>query len=65
MQFVLGVVYQRTEDAKELAQSGTVSVFDTAPLQIDDVFQKEFLGNVGKVKAGQVFVVLLLGEGRE
>lgn len=39
--------------------------FDAAPLQIDDVFQKKFLGNVGEVKARQVFVVLPLGEGRK
>ena len=64
MEFVFGIVHQSTEDAKELAQSGTVSVFDTAPLQIDDIFQKEFLGNVGEVKAGQVFVVLFLCESR-
>lgn len=65
VEFVFGIVYQCTEDAKELAQAGTVSVFDTAPLQIDDVLQKEFLGNVSEVKAGKVFVVLLLGEGRK
>ena len=65
MEFVLGVVYQCTEDAKELAQAGTITVFDAAPLQIDDVFQKKFLGNVGEVKARQVFVVLPLGEGRK
>ena len=65
VEFVLGVVYQCTEDAKELAQAGTITVFDAAPLQIDDVFQKKFLGNVGEVKARQVFVVLPLGEGRK
>lgn len=52
VEFVFGVVYQSTEDAKELAQPGTVTIFDAAPFQIDDVFQKEFLGNVGEVKAG-------------
>ena len=62
VQFVFGVVYQSTEDTKELAQAGTVAVFDAAPLQIDDVLQKEFLSNVGEIKAGQVFVVLLLGK---
>ena len=63
VEFVLGIVYQCTEDAKELAQPGTVPVFDATSFQINDVFPKEFLGNVGEVKAGQVFVVLLLGEG--
>ena len=36
VQFAFGVVYQSLEDAKELAQSGTVTVFNAAPLQIDD-----------------------------
>ena len=65
VEFVFGIVYQCTEDAEKLAQAGTVTIFDAAPLQIDDVFQKEFLGNVREVKAGQIFVVLLLGEGRK
>ena len=29
------------------------------------IFQKEFLGNIGKVKAGQIFVVLFLCKSRE
>ena len=48
-----------------LAQAGTVAVLDAATFQIDDVFQQEFLGDVGEVEAGQILVVLLLGESRE
>lgn len=59
------MVHKGAEHTEELAQTGLIAVLDAPFLQKDDIIQKEGLGDVGEIVAGQFLAVFCLDEVRE